>query len=335
MTATAAFASEVSENKAEPLNGINCAAIGGSRLRAIADTNALSSFGGIVLHPTVNITPAESVRRLCTGWHGWSSESLHVHAGSTIEFRFQGNTHLLVLYHEGVRRNGETWIDGLPSSVLRDFARKLTFVPAGRAYREWHETDASTRITFLYLDPAAFQKSGDGEGCLQIPRMYFDDFIVWDTASKLKSTIESGQTSYRPYLEALSTVLAHELSRVNQRIVRDPAANRGGLAGWQKRAAVEYIEAHLGERVSLPTLANLARLSVHHFCRAFKRSVGIPAHQYQIHRRIEVAKSLLADRTMSVTEIALTLGYAHTNTFGNAFRKTTGWTPTVYRRELK
>jgi AraC family transcriptional regulator len=208
-------------------------------------------------------------------------------------------------------------------------------VPAGCAYREWHETDASTRITFLYLDPAAFQKSDDGEGGLLPPRIYFEDSIVWDTASKLKNTVESGQTKHQLYLEALSGVLAHELSRVNQEIVCEPAASRGGLAGWQKRAVIEYIEAHLGEQVCLLKLADVAQLSLHHFCRAFKQSVGIPAHQYQVRRRMEVAKLLLADRTMSVTDIALTLGYAQTSSFGNAFRKTTGWTPTVYRREFE
>ncbi|HTV31041.1 MAG TPA: helix-turn-helix domain-containing protein, partial [Xanthobacteraceae bacterium] len=49
-------------------------------------------------------------------------------------------------------------------------------------------------------------------------------------------------------------------------------------------------------------------------------------------RRMEAAKLLLADRTTSVTDIALTLGYAQTSTFSCAFRKMTGWTPTVYRR---
>jgi AraC family transcriptional regulator len=151
----------------------------------------------------------------------------------------------------------------------------------------------------------------------------------------LRNTIESGQAKCSLYLEALSGVLAHELSRVNQEIVREPAASRGGLAGWQKRAVVDYIEEHLGEQVSLLELADLARLSVHHFCRAFKQSVGIPAHQYQVQRRMEVAKFLLADRTMSVTDIALSLSYAHTSSFSSAFRKTTGWSPTVYRREFK
>lgn len=300
--------------------------------RAGADSPLLS--GDNFLSPTVKIVPAESIKRLGTGCHWWFSESIHVPIGCNVEFRFQGRLHLLALYNEGARRDGETWIDGLPSSKLRSVTHKLTFVPAGCAYREWHETGASTRVTFLYLDPAALQKSDEGEGALQ-PRMYFEDSLVWETASKLKNTIEGGQSRSMPYLEALSDVLAHELSRGNEEMARTPKVNRGGLASWQKRAVTGYIEEHLAKQISLSKLAELTRLSLHHFCRAFKQSFGVPPHQYQVQRRMEVAKSLLAIRTNSVTDIALSLGYAQLSSFSSSFRKTTGWTPTVYRREFE
>jgi AraC family transcriptional regulator len=242
--------------------------------------------------------------------------------------------HLLALYNEGVRRSGETSIDNAYSSSLRSFAHKLTFVPAGSLYRETHETVAPTRVTFLYLHPAAFRNSDRGDGVCQ-PRLYFADSLVWETASKLKNTIESGQGRSLPYLEALSAVLAHELSCVNADVAGEPAISRGGLASWQKRAVVDYIERHLGEHVCLLTLAGLAGLSLHHFCRAFKQSFGIPAYQYHVQRRMDVAKLRLADRTSSITDIALGLGYAQTGSFSTAFRKATGWTPSVYRREFK
>jgi AraC family transcriptional regulator len=327
------FASVVSESGVVLRDPIDHARIGGSHMRAIADANLHSSIGNTADDPAVKIIPAEVVKRLGTGWHWWFSETVYVPVGSKIEFRFQGPSHLLVLHNEGARKNGETWIDGLQPSRLRSLAHKLTFVPAGRVYREWLETDASTRLTFLYLDPAAFRKS-DGEHDF-LPRIYSEDSLVCDTVSRLKNTIESGQTKCLRYLQALSGVLAHELSAVDREIVREPAMTRGGLAGWQKRAVVDYIEEHLGEQSCLLTLAQLARLNMHHFCRAFKQSFGIPAHQYQVQRRMEVAKLLLADRTMSVTDIALALGYAQTSSFSNAFRKATGWTPGVYRREFK
>ena len=309
-------------------------ATGKAQEPARASTDLRLPGRGSVVNPTVKITAAESIERAGTGCDLWFSESVRIPIGCKIEFHFQGPRHLLALYIEGTRRNGETWIDGLPSSRLRSLAHKLTFVPAGRAYREWHESGASTRVTFLYLDPAAFQRSDDSEGAFQ-PRIHFEDSLVWETASKLKNTIEGGQARCMPYLESLSGVLAHELSCVNDEVVRVPQLNRGGLASWQKRAVVSYIEEHLGKQISLSKLAQLVRLSQHHFCRAFKQSFGIPPHQYQVQRRMEVAKSLLVDRTNTVTDIAISLGYAQTSSFSSSFRKMTGWTPTVYRREFE
>jgi AraC family transcriptional regulator len=324
-------ASNVNLGKPTPPDGIDHASIGLPKSPARVGATLIPSMG-IVVRSTVKITPAEPAKRLGTGWHWWFSENVHVPIGQKIEFRFQGPAHLLVLYNEGLRRSGETSIDSLQTSRLRSFVHKLTFVPAGYAYRESHETGASTRVTFLYLDPAAFVRSDDGAGGY-LPRIYFEDSLVWETASKLKNTIERRQAKSAPYLEALSGVLAHELTCADS--VRERAVNRGGLASWQKRAVVDYIESHLGEQVCLLKLAELVRLSLHHFCRAFKQSFGIPAHQYQVRRRMEVAKLLLADRMTSVTDIALSLGYSQTSSFSNAFRKTTGWTPTVYRREFK
>jgi AraC family transcriptional regulator len=138
-----------------------------------------------------------------------------------------------------------------------------------------------------------------------------------------------------PYLLSLSDVLAHELSHTGQQSTASKAPpSRGGLAGWQKRAVIDYIEKHLSEQVHLLQLAELAELSLHHFCRAFKQSFGMAPHKYHVRRRIELAKLLLANRTASITDIALTLGYAQTSSFSFAFRKATGWSPAFYRREF-
>jgi AraC family transcriptional regulator len=305
--------------------------IGQTNTRAVS--NSPLPIPGDVSSQTVQIAAAESVKRLGTGWHRWFSESVHVPGGRKIEFRFQGSRHLLALYYEGARRDGETSIDGRHSSRLRSFVRKLTFVPAGCAYRESHDTGAATRVTFLYLDPAEFHEPDESKTAF-LPRIYFDDSVVWETASKLKNAIEGHDRSML-YLEALSGVLRHELSRIHHDVARVPVVNRGGLASWQKRVMVCYIEEHLGEQISLAKLAALAQLSQHHFCRAFKQSLGVPPHQYQVQRRMDLAKLLLANRNNSITDIALSLGYAQISSFSSAFRKTTGWTPTVYRREFR
>jgi AraC family transcriptional regulator len=302
------------------------------QIRPPAGIKSWQSSSVRFLDPTVQIAPVDFVKRLGIGRPGWFVESVHAPIGRRIELQFQGPVHLLAMYNEGARRDGETSIDGFAPSKIRNFAKKLTFVPAGCDYRERLETAASTRLTFLYLDPTVLRNDGETD---YAARIHFEDSVVWETAAKLKSAIENGQAKRTLYLSALSRVLALELSRCDDNARRDTALNRGGLACWQKRAVAGYIEEHLGEQICLGTLALLTRLSQHHFCRAFKQSFGVPPHQYHVQRRIEQAKLLLADRAISITDIGLTLGYSQTSSFSVAFRKNTGWTPSEYSREFK
>jgi AraC family transcriptional regulator len=115
---------------------------------------------------------------------------------------------------------------------------------------------------------------------------------------------------------------------------RAEAPAKGGLAAWQQRVVTAYIEDHLAEPISLATLARLAGLSSYYFCRAFRQSLGLPPHRYHNHRRMERAKLLLAKPAPSVTDIGLTIGYSETSSFTAAFHKTTGFTPTAFRRTL-
>jgi AraC family transcriptional regulator len=66
----------------------------------------------------------------------------------------------------------------------------------------------------------------------------------------------------------------------------------------------------------------------------FKQSFETPPHRYITNRRIERAKSLLTACNLSVTEIALDVGFSESSSFTSAFRKVTGETPTGYRRRV-
>jgi AraC family transcriptional regulator len=286
-----------------------------------------------LIDSTVQIDPADSVRKDCAGWDGIVMETIYAPSQSRVEFRFDGRVHLLVMYDEGGRREGETSIGGLTPSRLRNFASKLTFVPAGHPYREVHEISVPTRMTYLYLDPAKLRLRA-GDDVAYAPRAFFEDPVLWETAAKLRSVIKSRQLESRRYSEALVSVLAHELFRSGHDCARNTQPSRGGLTGWQMREITRYIEEHLDEQTSLVTLAQIARLSQYHFCRAFKQSFGVPPHLYHVQRRIERAKILLADRENSVTSVGLAVGYAQTSSFTVAFRKITGEKPSKFRRNL-
>ena len=253
-----------------------------------------------------------------------------------IEFRFRAPMHLLVVYEHGARRDGATLIEGLSPSKLQDLGRKLTFVPAGREYLEWHEPRTFARLMFVYFDPAKLQVSfnPDTADITLGAKLFFEDATLLGTALKLMRSLENPNPENQPYLEALGTILVHELVRFHKGAPRAEPQLRGGLAAWQKRIVTAHIDAHLGEPIPLATLAQLARLSPYYFCRAFKLSFGVPPHRYHTNRRIEHAKSLLAMRTHSVTDIGLTVGYSETSSFTAAFRKVAGLTPSSYQRSL-
>lgn len=283
----------------------------------------------------VQACPSDGVKRRIVTWDGMAAEVVEATKHTRMEFRFRAPVHLLAVCDQGMRSNGDTFVEGLPRSTLRDVTRKLTFVPAGHAYHEWHEPRVLTRIVFFYFDPAKMP-AGSESGTSRVPlapRLLFEDATLLDTALKFKRLIESANAD-SPYFEALGVVLAHELVRLNAGVQRVEVPAKGGLAAWQQRAVIAYIEEHLGEQISLATLAGLVDLSPYYFCRAFKQSLGLPPHRYHNHRRIEHAKLLLAKPLPSVTDVGLTIGYSETSSFSAAFHKMTGVTPTAYRRTL-
>jgi AraC family transcriptional regulator len=291
-------------------------------------------WGG--LNAAVEITPPEAVVRHRRTWHGMAAETTRATEQSRIESRFCAPAHLLVLFEEGTRKDGFTFVQGLPRSALRDCRRKLIFVPSGHEYFDERESSGVTRAAYFYFDRAALPVDPD-LGSREIsfaPRLFFEDDGLWDTAIKLKLLIESPQANDRLYCESLSVVLAHELVRQTLGAPRVEATARGGLAGWQQGAVVRHIEEHLAEQVPLATLAQIARLSPYHFCRAFKRSFGVPPHRFHMRRRIERAKSLLANPAASVTSVGLAVGFCETSSFSAAFRKATGVTPSGFQRSI-
>jgi AraC family transcriptional regulator len=282
----------------------------------------------------LEIIPASTVNRRAAAWHDITVEIVQCVTHDKVEFRFRAPCHLLLVHEESVRDDGETIVGDLPPSTLRNLRRKLTFVPAGHEYRDWQQPRVPSRVTCFYFDPAEMPIRSDANPTAPplVPRLFFENNVLWDTAVKLSAAIGLGYENER-YCEALGVIVAHELLRIlGPAPRRDPSA-RGAccLATADRRRLYRRT---LAEPISLAALARLVRLSSYYFCRAFKQSFGVPPRRYHVNRRIEHAKALLANPILSVTEIGLALGFSETSSFSAAFRHTTGITPTQYRRTL-
>ena len=104
------------------------------------------------------------------------------------------------------------------------------------------------------------------------------------------------------------------------------------LAPWQLRRATELMSAKISTSVSLSELAAECGISISHFARAFKGTVGVAPHQWLVRQRMEFAKQLLSSTRMATVDIALECGFSHRVAFSNAFRRVVGTNPGEWRR---
>lgn len=290
-----------------------------------------------VVGPGVEISPAAIAHRCAGEWAGVRMDAIEIIRREPFEYRFQGPQHLLIMSEQAARLDGETIIEGLPKSTLREFSRKLSLVPAGCEFRGWQKPLASTRVNYFYIDPssAVIEEHWPVPTTDLRPRLFSFDSDLWSTAEKLKIQAERAGSTQRCYGEALCHVLLHEVFRFNDRAGTGAAkVMRGGLAGWQQNRVRDYIETHLTESLSIEELAGLVHLSPFHFSRAFKQSLGLPPHRFITARRMERAKERLREREPSVTKIGFDLGFSDTSSFTAAFRRETGLSPTEFRRAL-
>lgn len=107
---------------------------------------------------------------------------------------------------------------------------------------------------------------------------------------------------------------------------------RRGLAPWQVRKVLAFVEANLGRHMRNKDLAAVARLSEYHFNVTFRDSIGEAPHAYIIRRRVERAQGLMLSTEKTLSDIALECGLADQAHFTRLFRSIVGESPAAWRR---
>lgn len=102
---------------------------------------------------------------------------------------------------------------------------------------------------------------------------------------------------------------------------------RGKLNAFQLRSVVDFLDAHISADVSLVSLAQQAHVSPFHFARLFRRTLGVPPHQFVLQLRVQRALRLMKARTLSLAQIAVECGFHDQPHLTKAFRKLLGTTP--------
>lgn len=131
--------------------------------------------------------------------------------------------------------------------------------------------------------------------------------------------------------EAQGQMLIEDYGRVYMRQLQGetPDSAAEGIVDM----TTDYIKAHIGEDISVETLAKLAGLSPRHLSRLFQKKVGSAIGEYITEQRMLLASELLRDARVSVTLVSDRVGYNNYSYFIRQFRKRFGITPGEYQKQ--
>jgi AraC-like DNA-binding protein len=101
------------------------------------------------------------------------------------------------------------------------------------------------------------------------------------------------------------------------------------------RRAVDFIEGHFSEPISLADAARAASYSRCHFCKLFKEQLGMSFVSYLARVRVRHASDLLVRSELSITDIAFEVGFNDLSHFERVFRVIQRQSPSQYRRKAK
>ena len=174
-------------------------------------------------------------------------------------------------------------------------------------------------------------------GIKRVELMTFD--ILEDATLRQMATIllqqkRNGFQAGRLFLDSMATALSSYLVSTYSAVLPLKASLTGGLAPSTLRRCIDFIQANLSGAIHLDDLARESGMSPSHLIRSFRQSTGKSPYQYVLELRTNRAKSLMQDKRLGFTEIALNSGFANQHHLSRIFRKLVGITPSRYRANL-
>lgn len=238
--------------------------------------------------------------------------------GHTFSLYLQGGT--------GTRRLDNGGVNGWPGA--------LCVMPQG-ASSEWDITD-TFEFVHLYVQDEELRRVYS-EMFDQDARLMIMPEATFDTSPELADALRdvADATRIGDLLgadEAVNRAFMHLFVDPRYGGKRSPSI-KGGLAPAVRRRLVDYIDANLGLTLTLHDLAAIADLSEFHLQRMFHASCGVSPHVWVTHRRINQAKTQLADRD-PIAQIASACGFSSQSHLTRVFKAVVGTTPSAYRQSV-
>jgi|GEM_PF-389365 len=273
---------------------------------------------------------------LCSASSGkWSGALLRRWHGTAPEMEQPPlDHHYLVLHLGGPKR-----VTRRGASVVSADAElgSVTVVPAGAAY-SW-TTQGPIGFAHLYLAPHLIDRVVGEEFDRDSRSVELVDCVarrlplVGALISGMLDEVEAPGFRARLVLDTLLHCLTVRLLSECSTLSDGTGTAPHAISPRRLRRVMDFIEAHLADDISLEDLASVAGSSRFHFSRAFREATGFPPYRFLIHRRIDAAKTLLLQDTLTIAQISEQCGFHSQGQFSAMFRRVFGSSPGRFRRE--
>lgn len=133
-----------------------------------------------------------------------------------------------------------------------------------------------------------------------------------------------------PSMEEQKALIRRLALELNQLV----AGQKDAVPSRMVQTALEYINEHFSENISLQEVADNINISKNYLCDIFKKEIGVTFINYVTNLRIEKAKDYLKNSDMKMYEVSAAVGYNDYAYFSQIFKKNTGVTLSAYRKKL-
>ncbi|MGA7525114.1 MAG: AraC family transcriptional regulator [Acidobacteriaceae bacterium] len=159
---------------------------------------------------------------------------------------------------------------------------------------------------------------------------FLDDPAISGFSSSVLAALRGGAPEF--YAQAASQWLAaHLLLGPSRGFEWRQSLDNERISDYRLMRVLEYINAHLSDRLDLRVLSREAGISPFHFAALFSKAMGSTPRRHVLNLRMQTAKSMLRETGKSALEIALTCGFRSASHFAAAFRRQFSQSPTEYR----
>jgi AraC-like DNA-binding protein/ligand-binding sensor protein len=158
-----------------------------------------------------------------------------------------------------------------------------------------------------------------------------DNYLL-EKLSTLEIINEADLKNYIEIIELISSSIEMCLSEHLKNRKSDNSITSTKNKHWIIQLAEDYIKQYYKSDIKLSQIAKLYFVNPQYLCRLFVKELGINFSDYLNNIRIQEAKSLLLKSALSITDIALAVGFNNITYFNAIFKKHTSMTPRQYRK---